>query len=160
MGSGLAAASDATVAALRHRGASGAAAEVAPATPLAGQGFLPGLMTNSSAAVDEHRRKAGIPSGGSGDGELSSSEGSAGFSSPRISRRMPAISPRAASMRAMPVTQNSHLQVPSWTVMDHSCIPARASAKPSSQQPHSCSQPSWLVSAIRRQLGAAAHRSA
>ena len=60
MGSGLAAASD----------ASGAAAEVAPATPLAGQGFLPGLMTNSSAAVDEHRRKAGIPSGGSGDSEL------------------------------------------------------------------------------------------
>ena len=28
------------------------------------------------------------------------------------------------------------------------------------EQPHSCSQPSWLVSAIRRQLGAAAHRSA
>ena len=153
MGSGLAAASDATVAALRHRGASGAAAEVAPATPLAGQGFLPGLMANSSAAVDEHRRRAG-------PGTVSSSERSAGFSSPRISRRMPAISPRAASMRAMPVTQNSHLQMPSWTVMDHSCIPARASAKPSSQQPHSCSQPSWLVSAIRRQLGAAAHRSA
>ena len=69
MGSGLAAASDATVAALRHRGASGALG-VAPATPLAGQGFLPGLMANSSAAVDEHRRRAGIPSGGSGDGEL------------------------------------------------------------------------------------------
>ena len=29
------------------------------------QGFLPGLMANSSAAVDEHRRRAGIPSGGS-----------------------------------------------------------------------------------------------
>ena len=60
MGSGLAAASD----------ASGAAAEVAPATPLAGQGFLPGLMTNSSAAVDEHRRRGSPPSGGSVDGEL------------------------------------------------------------------------------------------
>ena len=158
MGSVLAAASDATVAALRHRGASGAAAEVAPATPLAGQGFLPGLMTNSSAAVDEPAGRRVSPP--AGPGTMSSSDGSAGFSSPRISRRMPAISPRAASMRAMPVTQNSHLQVPSWTVMDHSCIPARASAKPSSQQPHSCSQPSWLVSAIRRQLGAAAHRSA
>ena len=155
MGSGLAAASDATVAALRHRGASGAAAEVAPATPLSGQGFLPGLMANSSAAVDEHRRRVRTVSS-----SVSSSERSAGFRSPRISRRMPTISPSAASMRAMPVTQNSHLQMPSWTVMDHSCIPARASAKPSSQQPHSCSQPSWLVSAIRRQLGAAAHRSA
>ena len=53
-------------------------------------------------------------------GTVSPSEGSAGFSSPRISRgMMPAMSPKAASMRAMPVTQNSHLQVPSWAVMDY-----------------------------------------